>query len=128
MSGRVVLVAGAGGGIGAATVRKFAASGWQVIATDADEGRLAALEPELVTAAIIGDVDTPMLRFQAAHYGGGDPDAYRRALLAKYPQGERARFIRPEEVAELVYFLCLPATAAVTGADFAIDQGYSAGK
>jgi len=73
-------------------------------------------------------VDTPMLRFQAAHYGGGDPDAYRRALLAKYPQGERARFIRLEEVAELMYFLCLPATAAVTGADFAIDQGYSAGK
>jgi NAD(P)-dependent dehydrogenase (short-subunit alcohol dehydrogenase family) len=75
-----------------------------------------------------GDVDTPMLRFQAEHYGGGDPARYYRDLLAKYPQRERARFTRAEEVAELVYFLCSPAAAAITGADMAIDQGYSAGK
>ena len=53
---------------------------------------------------------------------------YLAALLMKYPQGARARFIRPEEVAELAYFLCTPAAAAITGADLAIDQGYSAGK
>jgi NAD(P)-dependent dehydrogenase (short-subunit alcohol dehydrogenase family) len=75
-----------------------------------------------------GDVDTPMLRFQAERYGGGDPEGYLAGLLAKYPQGERARFIRPEEIAELVLFLCSPAAAAITGADLAIDQGYSAGK
>jgi NAD(P)-dependent dehydrogenase (short-subunit alcohol dehydrogenase family) len=75
-----------------------------------------------------GDVDTPMLRFQAETYGGGDPAAYRAGLLAKYPQGARARFTRPDEVAELVFFLCSPAAAAITGADMAIDQGYSAGK
>lgn len=75
-----------------------------------------------------GDVDTPMLRFQAERYGGGDPEAYRRSLLARYPQGDRARFIRAGEVADLVYYLCSPAAAAITGADFAIDQGYSAGK
>ena len=75
-----------------------------------------------------GDVDTPMLRFQAERYGGGDPQAYYRGLLAKYPQGARARFIRADEVAELVFFLCSPAAAAITGADLAIDQGYSAGK
>lgn len=75
-----------------------------------------------------GDVDTPMLRFQADNYGDGNPDAYRRRLLSKYPQGERARFIRADEVAELVFFLCSPAAAAITGADMAIDQGYSAGK
>ena len=32
------------------------------------------------------------------------------------------------EVAELAWFLCQPAAAAITGADFAIDFGYSAGK
>jgi NAD(P)-dependent dehydrogenase (short-subunit alcohol dehydrogenase family) len=75
-----------------------------------------------------GDVDTPMLRFQAEHYGGGDPEAYFRGLLAKYPQREHARFIRASEVADLVFFLCSRSAAAITGADMAIDQGYSAGK
>jgi NAD(P)-dependent dehydrogenase (short-subunit alcohol dehydrogenase family) len=88
------------------------------------------LAPHGVRANVVspGDVDTPMLRFQAERYGGGDPSGYLAGLLAKYPQGERARFIRPEEVAELVYFLCSPAASAITGADMAIDQGYSAGK
>jgi NAD(P)-dependent dehydrogenase (short-subunit alcohol dehydrogenase family) len=88
------------------------------------------LAPRGVRANVVspGDVDTPMLRFQAERYGGGDPAAYLAGLLARYPQGERARFIRPEEIAELVLFLCGPAAAAITGADLAIDQGYSAGK
>ena len=88
------------------------------------------LAPRGVRANVVspGDVDTPMLRFQAERYGGGDTEGYLAGLLAKYPQGERARFIRPEEIAELVLFLCGPAAAAITGADLAIDQGYSAGK
>jgi NAD(P)-dependent dehydrogenase (short-subunit alcohol dehydrogenase family) len=49
-------------------------------------------------------------------------------LLAKYPQGEGARFIEPAEVAELVFYLCSPAAASITGGDFPIDRGYSAGK
>lgn len=251
MSEPVVLVTGAGGGIGSATVAKFATSGWQVVATDADQGRLDALDPAFVTIAFTGDVrapedcraivaravaaagrldalvnaagvwregpvdecteadfdavldvnlkgtffmcaaaiprlkesqgcivnvssdagrqgnlnaaaycaskggvtiftkalalelaphgvranvvspgdvDTPMLRDQARTYGSGRPQAYLDGLLAKYPQGDRARFIRPAEVAELVFYLCSPASAAITGADVAIDQGYSAGK
>lgn len=251
MIGPVVLVSGAAGGIGAAVVRRFAAAGWKVAATDLDAARLGALDsagvvarvpgdireasacralvervvsvtgridavvnaagvwregpveecseedfdvvvdvnlkgtffvcaaavphlrrtqgcivnissdaghqgntgaaaycaskggvtiftkalalelaPHGVRANVVspGDVDTPMLGFQADNYGGGNPDAYRNGLLAKYPQGERARFIEPQEVAELVFFLCSPAAAAITGADMAIDQGFSAGK
>lgn len=75
-----------------------------------------------------GDIDTPMLAFQAEHYGNGDPLGYYRSLLAKYPQGDKARFVQPSEVAELVYFLCQPGAAAITGADLAIDLGLSAGK
>ncbi len=75
-----------------------------------------------------GDIDTPMLAFQAEQYGNGDPKGYYRSLLAKYPQGDKARFVQPGEVAELVYFLCQPAASAITGADLAIDLGLSAGK
>lgn len=94
--------------------------------------RALALElaPEGVRANVVspGDVATPMLRFQAETYGGGEPEAYLRGLLEKYPQGARARFIQPEEIAELVFFLCTPAAAAITGADLAIDHGFSAGR
>jgi enoyl-[acyl-carrier-protein] reductase (NADH) len=31
-------------------------------------------------------------------------------------------------VAELVFYLCSSAAASITGADLAIDRGYSAGK
>jgi NAD(P)-dependent dehydrogenase (short-subunit alcohol dehydrogenase family) len=88
------------------------------------------LAPDGVRANVVspGDVDSPMLRFQADTYGEGDPEGYLRRLLEKYPQGGDARFIRPDEVAELVYFLCSPAASVITGADMAIDQGYSAGK
>jgi NAD(P)-dependent dehydrogenase (short-subunit alcohol dehydrogenase family) len=88
------------------------------------------LAPHDVRANVVSpaDVRTPMLEFQAEHYGGGDPDAYCRALLEKYPQGAQARFIEPQEVAELVFYLCSPAAVSITGADFAIDRGYSAGK
>lgn len=88
------------------------------------------LAPDLVRANVVspGDTATPMLEFQAHRYGGGDPAGYKAALLAKYPQGPRARFIDPAEVAELVYYLCQPAAAAITGADLSIDFGYTAGK
>jgi NAD(P)-dependent dehydrogenase (short-subunit alcohol dehydrogenase family) len=88
------------------------------------------LAPDGIRANVVspGDTATPMLDFQAQRYGGGDPAAYKAALLAKYPQGAAARFIRPDEVAELVFYLCQPQAAAITGADFAIDFGYSAGR
>jgi NAD(P)-dependent dehydrogenase (short-subunit alcohol dehydrogenase family) len=88
------------------------------------------LAPHEVRANVVSpaDVRTPMLQFQAERYGGSDPDAYYRTLLEKYPQGDRARFIEPHEVAALVHYLCSPAAASITGADLAIDRGYSAGK
>jgi NAD(P)-dependent dehydrogenase (short-subunit alcohol dehydrogenase family) len=75
-----------------------------------------------------GDIATPMLDQQAERYGEGNPKAYKKALLALYPQGRSARFIRPEEVAELVWFLCQPHAEAISGANLAIDFGLSAGK
>lgn len=73
------------------------------------------------------DVETPMLEGQARDYGGGDPRGYLDALLAGYPQKQRARFIRPEEVAALVAFLASPEAAPITAACIPIDFGSTAG-
>ena len=80
-----------------------------------------------VNAVCPGDVDSPMLRGQAANFGGDHPDAYLTKLLAAYPQGAAARFIRPDEIAELVWFLAQPAAAPITGANISADFGLSAG-
>jgi NAD(P)-dependent dehydrogenase (short-subunit alcohol dehydrogenase family) len=80
-----------------------------------------------VNAVCPADVDTPMLRYQAETFGGGDPDGYRRRLLDGYPQKERARFLRADEVAELIFFLAQPRAAGITGANVSIDFGLSAG-
>ena len=80
-----------------------------------------------VNAVCPGDVDSPMLHGQARDFGGDDPQAYLAKLLTGYPQGELARFIRPDEIAELIWFLAQPHAAAITGANISIDFGLSAG-
>ena len=56
-----------------------------------------------------------MCRGQAASVGGGEPEAYLARLRAGYPQGTRARFVRPDEVAELFWCVCLQAATSFTG-------------
>jgi NAD(P)-dependent dehydrogenase (short-subunit alcohol dehydrogenase family) len=80
-----------------------------------------------VNAVCPGDVDSPMLRGQARDFGGDHPEEYLAKLLAGYPQGAAARFIRPEEIAELIWFLCQPLAAPITGANISADFGLSAG-
>lgn len=80
-----------------------------------------------VNAVCPGDTDTPMLAQQAARYGGGDPAGYLENLRSKYPQRGRARFTRPDEVAEAVFYLASPAAAPVTGVALPLDFGISAG-
>ena len=80
-----------------------------------------------VNAICPGDIDTPMLAGQARDYGGNDPEGYLRGLLDLYPQRDRARFVRPSEVAELIWFLAQPAATPITGANLSIDFGLSAG-
>lgn len=87
------------------------------------------LAPKLVRANAVcpNDVETPMLAGQARDYGGDDPQGYLAGLLAGYPQGERARFIKPEEVAALIAYLASDEAAPITGACIAIDFGSTAG-
>ncbi|MEA2653132.1 MAG: hypothetical protein QOI37_359 [Chloroflexota bacterium] len=79
-----------------------------------------------VNAVCPGDVDSPMIQYQADTFGGGDPERYLADLLTAYPQ-RPARFIRPDEVAELIAFLCSARAAPITGAAISIDFGLTAG-
>lgn len=80
-----------------------------------------------VNSVCPGDVDSPMLRGQAAVFAPNDQQAYLDRLLSGYPQGSRARFIQPTEIAELIWFLAQPAAAPITGANISADFGLSAG-
>ena len=80
-----------------------------------------------VNAVCPADVDTPMLAGQARDFGGGDERGYLDALLAKYPAGGRARFVRPQEVAALVAFLASAEAAPITAACIPIEFGATAG-
>jgi NAD(P)-dependent dehydrogenase (short-subunit alcohol dehydrogenase family) len=80
-----------------------------------------------VNAVCPNDVETPMLAGQARDYGDDDPDGYLAALLANYPQKDRARFIRPEEIAALIVYLASAEAGPITGACIPIDFGSTAG-
>ena len=80
-----------------------------------------------VNAVCPGDVDTPMIQFQAKEYGKDDPEAYMHGLLEHYPQKELARFTTPEEIAETVFFLSASKVKAITGAAISVDFGVTSG-
>ena len=73
------------------------------------------------------DVETPMLAGQARDYGGGDEAGYLAALKATLPQGERARFIRADEIAAAVAFLASEQAAPITGVCLPVEWGFTAG-
>jgi NAD(P)-dependent dehydrogenase (short-subunit alcohol dehydrogenase family) len=73
------------------------------------------------------DVDTPMIEYQANIFGNGNPENYKQALLSAYPQADRARFAKPEEIASFIYYVASPEAAPITGACLSIDFGTTAG-
>ena len=73
-----------------------------------------------------GNIMSPMLEYEA-RISGGDPATYFKEALADFPQGNAARFIKPQEVANLLAFLAGDQAEAMTGAPVHIDFGSTAG-
>lgn len=127
--GSIVNVASDAGLQGNAGAAAYCASKGGVVLFTKALALEAASSGVRVNAVCPGDVDTPMLAFQAQRYGFGDPAAYLRRLIDGYPQGPgRARFVRADEVASLIFYLAGAEATAITGAALSIDFGYSAGR
>jgi glucose 1-dehydrogenase len=65
-----------------------------------------------------GLTDTPLMR-------GSSTQAYQENFIKQVPLG---RMAQPEDIADVVAFLCTPAARYVTGQTLFVDGGYLAGK
>lgn len=125
--GAIVNIASDAGVVGNAGAAIYCASKGGVVLMSKALARELAPQGVRVNALCPSDIASPMLEFQAQRYGAGDPEAYHRRLLAHYPQGDAARFLSPQEVAQHAVWLLSPACAGVTGAAVMLDFGLTAG-
>ncbi|HTO83150.1 MAG TPA: SDR family oxidoreductase [Methylomirabilota bacterium] len=125
--GGIINISSDAGVIGSKGVAIYCASKGAVNLLTKALGRELAERGIRVNAICPCDVDTPMIEYQANTFGGGNPEGYRRKLLAIYPQGAKARFVRPEEIAAFIFFVASPEAAPITGACLSVDFGTTAG-
>lgn len=110
--GRIVNIASIAGKDGNPNVSAYVASKAAVIALTKSMGK------ELATLGVLVNAITPSASETAIF--GDLTDERRAKLLANVPM---ARMVRPEEVAELAYWLSSPACSFSTGAAFDISGG-----
>ena len=113
--GRVINISSVAGQMGGVAVGvHYAASKAGLLGLTKSFARLLAPYGVTVNAIAPGTLETEL----TARW----PEAVRQDLRAKIPLG---RFIQPQDVAELVAFLCSPAADVITGATFDINAGLS---
>lgn len=125
--GAIVNVSSDAGVVGNAGAAIYCASKGGVGLLTKALARELASDGVRVNALCPSDILSPMLHFQAERYGDGDPEAYLQKLLTHYPQGQNARFLSPQEVAQHVVWLLSSACEGVTGAQVMLDFGLTAG-
>ncbi len=125
--GRIVNIASAHGLVASPAKSAYVAAKHGIVGLTKSAALESALTGVTVNAVCPGWVLTPLVQKQvdakATAEGVSNEEAKKRLLAEKQPSQQ---FTTPEELAELVVFLCSPAAQNVRGVAWAVDGGWTA--
>lgn len=122
-SGSIINLASIGGVVGVRDRVAYCATKFAVVGLTRSMALDHAKDGVRVNCICPGRVETPFVAARLSEYP--DPEQARREMSATQAVG---RMGRPEEIAAAAVYLASDESAFVTGSEFIIDGGFSAGK